>query len=292
MSDAVVPAPVRDDGILPTPSPLAEAAPLRHLHRMNSPVRALLAAALALTAAPAVQAKDVPVCTYRIDNAFPHDTGAFTEGLLFDQGLLYESTGQKGDSRIVVRKLETLDPVRETEVDPSVFGEGLVDWKDQLISLTWRDRIGYRWDRKSLKLLGTFSYEGEGWAMTRSGNTIYQSDGSASLRLRDPATMRQTGSLAVTADGRPVENLNELEWIDGEIWANVWMTDRIARIDPRTGKVSSWLDLTGLREQAGGAGMDAVLNGIAWDPAARRVLVTGKNWNQIFQITPICPKGA
>jgi glutamine cyclotransferase len=260
---------------------------------MHSPARIVLAAVLSLIAAvPAAQAKDVPVCTYRIDNAFPHDTGAFTEGLLFDKGLLYESTGQKGDSRIVVRKLETLDPVREAQVDPSVFGEGLVDWKDQLISLTWREGVGYRWDRATLKLLGTFRYEGEGWAMTRNGETIYQSDGSASLRLRDPATMRQTGTLAVTAEGKPVENLNELEWIDGEIWANVWMTDRIARIDPKTGTVASWLDLTGLREQAGGVGVDAVLNGIAWDSAARRIFVTGKNWNQIFQITPVCSKGA
>ncbi|TCU59528.1 glutamine cyclotransferase [Novosphingobium sp. PhB57] len=265
---------------------------MRHLHRMNSPVRALLAAALALTAAPAAQAKDVPVCGYRIDNAFPHDTAAFTEGLFFDRGLLYESTGQKGDSRIVVRKLETLEPVGQIEIDPAVFGEGLIDWNGQLISLTWRDGIGYRWDRTTLKPLGTFHYEGEGWGMTRSGNTIYQSDGSAALRLRDPATMRQTGSLAVTAEGKPVENLNELEWIDGEIWANVWMTDRIARIDPKTGKVKSWLDLAGLREQAGGAGVDAVLNGIAWDAPGRRIFVTGKNWNQIFQITPACTKGA
>lgn len=270
-------------------SPLADTVPLRHLPPMHSPARIVLAALLSLLAAvPAVQAKDVPVCSYRIDNAFPHDTGAFTEGLLYDRGLLYESTGQKGDSRIVVRKLETLEPVREARIDPSVFGEGLVDWKDQLISLTWRDGVGYRWDRATLKLLGTFRYEGEGWAMTRSGNTIYQSDGSASLRLRDPATMRQTGALAVTADGKPVANLNELEWIDGEIWANVWMTDRIARIDPKTGKVTSWLDLSGLREQAGGVGVDAVLNGIAWDSATHRIFVTGKNWNQIFQITPVC----
>lgn len=257
---------------------------------MQSTVRTVFVAALALIVAPGAQAKDVPVCGYRIDNAFPHDTSAFTEGLLFDRGLLYESTGQKGDSRIVVRKLETLEPIRQVQIDPSVFGEGLVDWKDQLISLTWRDGVGYRWDRQTLKPLGTFRYEGEGWAMTRSGETIYQSDGSASLRLRDPATMRQTGTLAVTAKGKPVENLNELEWIDGEIWANVWMTDRIARIDPKTGKVKSWLDLTGLRERAGGSGVDAVLNGIAWDAQQRRVLVTGKNWNQIFQITPTCSR--
>nr|WP_240511400.1 glutaminyl-peptide cyclotransferase [Novosphingobium panipatense] len=275
-----------------TGNPLAENPAFRHLPRMLSPARILIASALSFIAAPTAQAKSPPVCTYRIDNAYPHDTAAFTEGLLFDRGLLYESTGREGDSRIVVRKLETLDPVREAQVDPSVFGEGLADWKDQLISLTWRDGIGYRWDRATLKLLGTFRYEGEGWAMTRHGETIYQSDGSATLRLRDPATMRQTGSLAVTAEGKPVANLNELEWIGGEIWANVWMTDRIARIDPKTGKVTSWLDLAGLREQAGGRGVDAVLNGIAWDAPANRIFVTGKNWNQIFQIVPDCTKGA
>ena len=255
--------------------------------------RTVFVAALSLIAAvPAAQAKSVPVCGYRIDNAYPHDTGAFTEGLLFDRGLLYESTGQKGDSRIVVRALETLEPILQAQIDPSVFGEGLVDWEDQLISLTWRDGIGYRWDRETLKPLGTFRYEGEGWGMTRHGETIYQSDGSSSLRLRDPATMRQTGTLAVTADGRPVENLNELEWIEGAIWANVWMTDRIARIDPKSGKVTSWLDLAGLRDRAGGHGADAVLNGIAWDAPGQRIFVTGKNWNQIFQITPVCTKGA
>jgi len=255
---------------------------------MIRPAAAVLALLLAPAAVPA-QAAPVPTCMYRVDTSFPHDPTAFTEGLFYSNGMLYESTGREGASRIVVRTLEDAKPVTEAQIDPALFGEGIIDWKDQIISLTWRGGQGFRWDRKTLKQIGTFSYEGEGWGMTRNGDVVYQSDGSSSLRLRDPATMRQTGSLAVTADGKPVDNLNELEWIEGEIWANVWLTDRIARIDPATGHVKAWVDFSGLRRGDGAYGMDAVLNGIAWDAKKKRIFVTGKNWNGIYQITPVCP---
>lgn len=231
-----------------------------------------------------------PVCSYRIVKTYPHDPGAFTEGLFYDGGMLFESTGQPGDSRIVERSLQSARPIIETHIDPTYFGEGIVLWKNEIISLTWRDGVGYRWDRKTLKPLGYFHYVGEGWGMTIHAGRIYQSDGSATLRLRDPATMAQTGSLTVTDQGRPVRNLNELEWIDGEIWANVWLTDRIARIDPVTGHVKAWMDMAGLRTKAAASGPDAVLNGIAYDPATRRIFVTGKYWNSLFQITPVCPR--
>ncbi|WP_157190270.1 glutaminyl-peptide cyclotransferase [Novosphingobium sp. Rr 2-17] len=271
------------------------ASPLSTLRLSTLGRRALrsLWALAAITAPTFASAAPVPVCGYKIVASFPHDPTAFTEGLLYADGLLYESTGERGTSRIVIRTLANAKPIKQADIDPTYFGEGLVDWGDQLISLTWRDGAGYRWDRKTLAPRGTFTYEGEGWGMTRHGQVIYQSDGSATLRLRDPATMRQTGSLPVRADGQPVIYLNELEWIDGEIWANVWTTSRIARIDPATGNVKAWVDLAGLRAQAGATRSDdSVLNGIAWDAKGHRLFVTGKNWSRIFQITPQCPKGA
>lgn len=238
---------------------------------------------------PAARA-ETPVCGYRVDKTYPHDPTAFTEGLFYEDGALFESTGRLGASRIFKRSLAEAAPLVDTAIDPTLFGEGIVRWKDQIISLTWRDGLGYRWDAKTLKQLGFFHYTGEGWGMTIDDGTIYQSDGSSRLRLRDPQTMAQTGSLAITDNGQPVDNLNELEWIDGEIWANVWMTDRIARIDPTTGHVTSWIDLTGLAARAGAENDDAVLNGIAYDPQGKRIFVTGKNWNKLFQVTPLCAK--
>ncbi|WP_338466052.1 glutaminyl-peptide cyclotransferase [Novosphingobium sp. ZN18A2] len=247
---------------------------------LRAPPLALFAAGVL----PAAAHADIPVCDYTVVRSYPHGTGDFTEGLFYREGLLYESTGEPGHSRIVVRKLDSLKPLREARIPAPLFGEGVIDWGDQLISLTWRAGIGYRWDRKTLRNTGTFTYKGEGWGMTRDGNTIYQSDGSSTLLLRDPATMKVTGTLPVTAEGRAVPLLNELEWINGEIWANVWMTDSIARIDPASGKVKAWIDLSGLRTRAKGYGQDDVLNGIAWDAKHHRVFVTGKNWNQLFQI--------
>ncbi len=244
--------------------------------------------AVSLAGGCAAQASPTPVCGYTIDARFPHDPSAFTEGLFFADGVLYESTGQKGQSRVYKRTLQSTTPLVEGKVDPTFFGEGSVAWKNQVISLTWRDGLGYRWDRTTLKPITLFPFSGEGWGMTIHDGTIYQSDGSDSLILRDPATFKATGTLTVTDEGKPVAMLNELEWIDGEIWANVWMTDRIARIDPATGKVKSWVDLSGLAAQSGARTGDDVLNGIAYDAARKRIFVTGKNWNTLYQITPDC----
>jgi len=248
-----------------------------------------LAAALLLAVAPAVSEAAVPVCGYEVVHEYPHDPTAFTEGLLYRDGLLYESTGRLGVSRIMVRKLDSAEPVRQVSIDPTYFGEGLIDWGDELISLTWRDGIGYRWDRETLEKRGWFRFGGEGWGMTRNAGTIYQSDGTSSLLLRDPETMTVTGALAVTADGAPVRNLNELEWIGGEIWANIWLTDRIARIDPATGEVKAWVDLAGLAAEAGVTDPDAVLNGIAYDAKGGRIFVTGKDWPLLFEIRLAAP---
>ncbi|WP_260925530.1 glutaminyl-peptide cyclotransferase [Novosphingobium sp. 9] len=243
---------------------------------------------LSACAAPVKEAVVAPVCTYRVVKTFPHDPTAFTEGLFYQDGALFESTGQPGDSWITKRSLDSSTPTQQTRIDPTYFGEGIVAWGDQIISLTWRDGVGYRWDKRTFQPLGFFHYAGEGWGMTIHDGVVYQSDGSASLRLRDPKTMEQTGSLQVTDQGRPIRNLNELEWIDGEIWANVWMTDRIARIDPATGHVKEWMDMSGLRAKAGTDDPDAVLNGIAYDAAGKRIFVTGKYWSTLFQIEPEC----
>lgn len=258
--------------------------PLRALR----PFLQVFAALCGLGAATACA--QVPVCGYRVVNTYPHDPAAFTEGLFYADAGLFESTGQRGESRIFRRSLADIEPQVEARIDPTLFGEGIVLWNGQIISLTWRDGLGYRWDAKTLKQIGYFHYAGEGWAMTIHDGVIYQSDGSASLRLRDPETMAQTGTLPVTDGGKPVRNLNELEWIDGEIWANVWLTERVARIDPATGRVRAWIDFSGLGDDAGASDYNAVLNGIAYDPEGRRIFVTGKNWTKLFEIVPDCTK--
>ena len=232
----------------------------------------------------------VPVGGYGIQKVFPHDTGAFTEGLLFLQGDLIESTGRVGASEVRRVRLKDGAIVKSARAPAAVFGEGVVNWGDRLYSLTWQDEIGFVWDLKTLKRLSSFRYSGEGWALTQNGRHLIMSDGTATLKFLDPKTLKVVRRLQVTADGKPVLNLNELEWVKGEIFANVWMTNRIARIDPATGKVRAWLDLTGLPETLQHSDPDAVLNGIAYDSAQDRLFVTGKMWPHIYQISLKPPK--
>ena len=248
-------------------------------------MRSLFAIALAaLSACAPAAAKEVPRCGYAVRAVYPHDARAFTQGLIYRDGALFESTGLEGLSTI--RKVRLADGVvtRTVSLPPSLFGEGLVDWKRELVSVTWRSGVGFRWDIDSFRRLGRFSYPGEGWGLTQDGSSLILSDGTSRLRFLDPATLREKSSLDVTADGTPVAMLNELEWIGGEILANVWQTDRIARIDPSTGRVKAWIDLAGLRAIAGARGSDDVLNGIAYDRKGDRLFVTGKNWPKLFQI--------
>lgn len=240
----------------------------------------LLAAALLATQAPSV----VQRCGYDIVREYPHDRASFTQGLLFHDGQLYEGTGQYGQSRVARLDLSTGKAVVQSRYPADQFGEGVTRWKDQLISVTWQNGVGHRWRLGDLKKLGTFRYGGEGWGLTTLGDRIVMSDGTSSLRLLDPATMQQTGKIAVTAGGRPLARLNELEAIGGDIWANVWMTDQIVRIQPATGIVTSVVDLSGLRAKAGVSGVDSVLNGIAWDEKGKRLFVTGKYWPKLFEI--------
>lgn len=226
----------------------------------------------------------VPTCGYEIVHPYPHDPTAFTEGLLFHNGHLYEGTGMEGQSKVARIDLATGKALAQSRYPVHEFGEGIARWKNQLISLTWQGGVGHRWRLSDLRPLGTFRYTGEGWGLTMLGERLVMSDGTSALRFYDPATMRQTGSIKVTFRGQPLTMVNELEAIDGEIWANVWMTDLLVRIDPATGKVRYLVDLKGLKDAAGASGQDSVLNGIAWDAKGKRLFVTGKNWPKLFQI--------
>jgi glutaminyl-peptide cyclotransferase len=244
-----------------------------------------LAIVLVLLLATVACRAAIPVYGYQIVRAYPHDTSAYTEGLFYKDGYLYESTGEKGASSIRKVELETGKVLQRHEVPSQYFGEGIVDWKGQLIQLTWQSETGFVYGLDDFKLRHTFSYPGEGWALTRNNRHIYMSDGSSVLRILDPDTLAAIGSIMVTADGVPVTNLNELEWVDGEIYANIWLTNRIARIDPATGHVVGWIDLTGLFDvNTLPRPVDDVLNGIAWDAQHDRLFVTGKNWPKLFEI--------
>jgi len=244
--------------------------------------RALLALFLAF---PILARAALPVDGYEVVHAYPHDPRAFTEGLFYKDGVLYESTGLEGRSTVRMVKLETGEILRISSLSDRMFGEGIVDWGGDLIGLTWKNHIGYVADLATFALIRQFPIEGEGWALTRNDSEIFMSDGSSSLRILDPKTLTVKSRLPVTAEGQPVDQLNELEWVKGEIYANIWQTDRIARIDPKTGHVLGWIDLTGLLESQGPVtGHPDVLNGIAYDAKGQRLFVTGKMWPWLFEI--------
>jgi glutamine cyclotransferase len=224
-----------------------------------------------------------PTYGYQVVRSYPHDRTAFTQGLIFRDGVLYEGTGLKGRSGIRKVKLETGEVLDITPLAAQYFGEGITDWKGQLIQLTWQAEIGFVYDLKTFERQRTFSYTGEGWGLTHDDTHVIMSDGSADLRLLDPATLKETGRITVRDQNGPVPQLNELEYVKGEIYANVWQTERIARISPRDGHVVGWIDLHGLLTPAQRQGTD-VLNGIAYDAAGDRLFVTGKLWPRLFEI--------
>lgn len=225
-----------------------------------------------------------PVVIPTIVHRFPHDSSAFTQGLLWHGDGLYESTGQVGRSEIRHVRLNDGKVLQRTPVPATVFGEGMALWKNDLVSLSWQSGLGWRWDRATLKRKAEFRYPGEGWGLTQDGRRLILSDGTPELRFLDPVTFAEQGRLRVTADGQPLYNLNELEYVKGEILANVWQTPMIARIDPATGRVKGWLDLRAIVAQVPVSDPDAVLNGIAYDAKADRLFVTGKYWPSLFEI--------
>jgi glutamine cyclotransferase len=260
---------------------------IRCLRRASPRASAAVAIAMTLAAGLAVdarpQVKGAPVHGYEVVNVFPHDREAFTQGLVYRDGVLYESTGLKGRSSLRKVQLETGKVLQQTRIDARYFAEGLTDWGNRLVQLTWDTNVGFVYDVASFKQTGTFQYTGEGWGLTHDGTRLIMSDGTPTLRFLDPATFRVVGTLAVKDGTLPVEDLNELEYVEGEIYANVWTTDRIAVISPATGLVSRWINLAGLMPAAQTTG-DAVLNGIAYDPARQRLFVTGKLWPRLFEI--------
>jgi glutamine cyclotransferase len=230
-----------------------------------------------------------PIAGYRVVRVFPHDPQAFTQGLAYFDGLLYEGTGLIGRSSIRKVKLENGEVLQIRKIDPQYFGEGIAVVGDRLFSLTWQSGVGFIYDRATFRRTGTFTYRGEGWGLTHDGARLIMSDGTAYLRFLDPATQKEIGRLQVRDGERPVPNLNELEYVKGEVFANVWQTDRIARIAPATGRVTGWIDLQGLLNPRDAAQGVDVLNGIAYDAAADRLFVTGKLWPKLFEIK-IVPK--
>lgn len=226
----------------------------------------------------------IPVQVVEIKASYPHDTGAFTQGLFFADGQLYESTGQVGRSTIRRVRLSDGKVLQSASIPADQFGEGSTAWGKQIVSITWQHGIGHRWDRASLRPLGTFRYSGEGWGLTNDGRSLIMSDGTAALRFFDPATFKEQRRIAVTAAGRPVQDLNELEYVNGEVWANVWKTNLIARIDPASGAVKGWIDLSNVARLHPLRNIEEVPNGIAYDPRSKRLLVTGKNWSKLYEV--------
>jgi len=249
----------------------------------------LLSASLpASETSPRAQAAKAPVARYHVVKSYPHDSEAFTQGLIYLDGVLYEGTGLVGRSSIRKVRLENGEILQMRNIDPTIFGEGITEWGKTLVQLTWQSGVGFVYDRASFQQLKTFNYTGEGWGLTHDDKRLIMSDGTSILRFLDPATLRHIGRLPIRDGTAPVNGLNELEFVKGEILANVWMTDRIARISPRTGQVVEWIDLSGLMNPRN-LPQGAVLNGIAYDAAGDRLFVTGKLWPRLFEIKILPP---
>jgi glutamine cyclotransferase len=229
-----------------------------------------------------------PTYGFEVAHAYPHDPHAYCQGLIFADGALYESTGKFGESKVRKVELETGRELQSQPLDRTLFGEGLTLWDGQLFQLTWQNQVGIVYDRDSFRELRRFGYNGEGWGLTQDGQHLIMSDGTATLRFLDPKTFQVVRRVLVQSQGRRVDQLNELEYVRGEIFANIWYKDYIARISPRTGEVTGWIDLRGLLPQR--SDREAVLNGIAFDRETDRLFVTGKNWPKLFEIRLTGPR--
>ena len=241
-------------------------------------------------ATPCANPASAPVYGYRVVHVYPHDRDAFTQGLIYLDGFLYESTGLEGRSSLRKVKLETGQVLQKTDVPAQYFAEGLTDWKKSLLQLTWKSGVGFVYDLFTFKPQRTFAYGGEGWGLTHDGTQLIQSDGSESLRFINPETLRESGRIAVSDNRMAVENLNEVQYIKGEVYANIWQQDRIAIIAPKTGKVVRWVDMSNLLTDKDRLTPVDVLNGIAYDPTHDRLFVTGKLWPKLFEIKVVSKK--
>jgi glutamine cyclotransferase len=235
-----------------------------------------------------------PEYTFRIVHTFPHDPGAFTQGLAWHDGFLYEGTGLRGASSLRKVRLETGEVLKRRDLAPDLFGEGITFYKNRIIQLTWLSGKGFVYAADDFRLLRQFSYRGEGWGLAASGvsDEIFLSDGTAEIRILDGETLTEKRRFTVRDGAQAIDQLNELEYVEGEIFSNVWQSDRIARISPKTGRVLGWIDLTGLLSPADRRDSGAVLNGIAYDPVHQRLFVTGKLWPRLFEIRLLPAKRA
>jgi glutaminyl-peptide cyclotransferase len=238
---------------------------------------------------PTVHAMATPEYGFKVIHVYPHDPEAFTQGLVYHDGFLYEGTGLNGRSSLRKVDLQTGAVLQKSDLPQEFFGEGIAIFKNKIVQLTWQSQVGFIYNLSDFKPMGKFSYPGEGWGLTTADGEILMSDGSAQIRFLDGNSLREKHRITVRDGTTPVTQLNELEYVRGEIFANVWHTDRIARISPRTGKVVGWIDLNGIISPIFRRSDDAVLNGIAYDPQGDRLFVTGKLWPNIFEIQ-IVPK--
>ncbi len=229
------------------------------------------------------QNPSTPVQGYKILNTYLHDPTAYTEGLLYKDGFLFESTGQNGHSDIRKVKLETGEVIQKQPLPADKFGEGLSYLNGKFYQLTWLSKTAFVYS-SNFKLLKTLPYDTQGWGLSTDGKNLIQSDGSSTIYFRNASDFKTIKTLEVTDGGKPINQINELEWINGEIWANIWYTNKIARINPTTGKITAYIDLTGLKPKFGTENPDAVLNGIAYDAATKRIFVTGKYWAFLYEI--------
>lgn len=229
-------------------------------------------------------AQGIPTYTYRVVKTFPHDPEAFTQGLAFENGFLYEGTGLRGKSSLREVVIETGEVERMVSLEDDYFGEGITIVGDRIIQLTWRSQAGFVYDKSTFERIGQFTYPTEGWGLTYDGTRLIMSDGSSFLYFLGPETFERTGQIQVTGPDGPITKLNELEYIDGEIYANIWRRDWIARIDPGTGALLAWINLEGLLAPEDRTGNEDVLNGIACDADGGRLFVTGKLWPKLYEI--------
>ena len=248
----------------------------------------LLLAVLPLSLSAQTRNPPTPEYTFKVIHAYPHDPQAFTQGLAWRDGFLYEGTGLNGRSSLRKVRLETGEVLQRTDLPQEFFGEGIALHKNEIIQLTWLSHIGFAYDAVDFHLLRQFSYQGEGWGLatntTPASNELFMSDGTSEIRVLDANTLAEKRRFTVRDGNKPIDQLNELEFVEGELLANIWQTDKIARISPHTGKILGWINLKGLLSPMYKLEPGAVLNGIAYDPIHKRLFVTGKLWPTLFEI--------
>jgi glutaminyl-peptide cyclotransferase len=233
--------------------------------------------------------RHAPEYTFEVVRQLPHDSAAFTQGFTYCKGFFYEGTGREGQSSLRQVEPETGRLVRKTDLAPDLFGEGITVMGHEVIQLTWLSHVGFVYDLSDFHLLRSFKYSGEGWGLTTDGHDLFMSDGSAEIRVLDAGTFAEKRRIKVRDGSKQVEKLNELEFVEGEIYANIWHSERIARISPQSGQIVGWIDLTGILGPFYQRQEEAVLNGIAYDSKGKRLFVTGKLWPKIFEIR-VVPK--